>query len=482
LPRTLRLPLLVALLAGALAALGWDLLRPRDALPAPRRRVLLVTVDTLRADALGIAGQALPTTPFLDALLAEGQRFTRAVTPVPRTTPALASLLTGAYPHTTKVRSLVDPLAPHVVSVAELFRARGFRTRAVVSNHVLPPRRGLARGFERYDYAGDARDGFETTRAALAALGDVGEDEPVFLWVHYIDPHVPYAPPVALAREFDPGYEGPYATHFGGAPGSTGEHAFPPDLPKRVAIFRNPLPDPVTEHVRRLYYAEVRHTDDAIRALLEGLRAEGGPWTIVFTADHGESLGEQDYFWEHGDYVYDSTIRVPLAFVLPEGDPLRRPAAHQDWVSLVDVTPTLIELCDLPVPTDLAYALEGRSLVPLLAGGALQPRPVFAESERSAYPEEVRRRVGFDVAGRFRAVLLGDRKLIWTPGQAADLEYELYDLAADPGETRNLWRADHPEVAALQGELTAWLRGLDDPTAEPDARDLALLRSLGYVE
>jgi arylsulfatase A-like enzyme len=480
-PRAVRLPILVALLSAAIGALWWQRTRPPDEASA-RRRVVLVTVDTLRADALGLAGQKLPTTPFLDELLGRGQRFTRAVTPVPRTTPALASLLTGAYPHTTKVRSLVDPLAPHVVSVAELFRAAGFRTRAVVANHVLRPERGLGRGFEVYDYAGDARSAFETTRTALARVEDVGPDEAVFLWVHYIDPHVPYAPPVELARSFDPGYEGPYATHFGGRPGGAGGNPFPTDLGKRLAIYRNPLPEPVNEHVRRLYFADVRHTDDAIRALLAGLEAAGGPWTVVFSADHGESLGEQGYYWEHGDYVYDSTIRVPLGFVLPEGDPLRRSALIDDWVSLVDVAPTLIELCELPVPVDLDYPIEGRSLVPLLRGERLAERPVFAESEHAYFPEEVRRRVNFEVAGRFRAVLAGDWKLIWTPGQEPGREYELYDLAGDPQETRNLWRADHPEAVRLRGHLEGWLRGLDDSSAEPDPRDVALLRSLGYVE
>lgn len=480
-PRTLRLTILGALLGVALGVLWWQRSH-RDEAASSRRRVVLVTVDTLRADALGLAGQKLPTTPFLDELLGRGQRFTRAVTPVPRTTPALASLLTGGYPHTTKVRGLVDPLAPHVVSVAELFRASGFRTRAVVANHVLRPQRGLGRGFEAYDYSSDAPDAFETTRTALAQLEGIPPGEAVFLWVHYIDPHVPYAPPVDLAHAFDPGYEGPYATNFGGIPGGTGEHAFPPDLPKRLAIYRNPLPEPVNEHVRRLYFADVRHTDDAIRALVAGLEAAGGPWTVVFSADHGESLGEQGYYWEHGDYVYDSTIRVPLGFVLPEGDPLRRSAVIDDWVSLVDVAPTLIELFDLPVPVDLAYPIEGRSLVPLLRGEGLAERPVFAESEHCYFPEEVQRRVNFDVAGRFRAVLLGDWKLIWTPGQTPDREYELYDLAGDPQETRNLWRADHPEAVRLRAHLEGWLRGLDDSTAEPDPRDVALLRSLGYVE
>jgi arylsulfatase A-like enzyme len=471
-------------LGGILALLLWSqLVHVEPAMAPGRERVLLLTVDTLRADHVGTAPHGPRNTPFLESLLAEAQVFERAVTPVPRTTPAVASLLTGAYPHTTKVRSLADPLAPEIVSVAELFRARGYHTIAVVSNHVLRPRRGLGRGFDVYDYAGDARDGAATTRAALAHLATLDPDAPVFLWVHYIDPHVPYAPPPELARAFDPGYEGRYAARFGGEPGATGPSAFPPDLPKREAIYRNPLPEAVTEHVRKLYAADVRATDAAIADLVAGVEAAGGPWSIVFTADHGESLGEQGYYWEHGDYVHDGTVRVPLAFRLPPGDPLRVARRHDAWVSLVDVMPTLVELFDLPVPYDLAYAIEGRSLVPALRGEPLPPRSVFAESGHSHHPEEVHGRVRFDVAGRFRAAYRGRWKLVWTPFQSPDREYALYDLVADPGETKDLYRPDHPEAAALRRELAAWLRASDDPTVTAlDERDVELLRSLGYVE
>jgi arylsulfatase A-like enzyme len=479
-----------AVVAGVLLALAGALLwarlvrlEPRPAMEPTRQRILLLTVDTLRADHVGAAPHGPANTPFLDRLLAEAQVFEGAVTPVPRTTPAVASLLTGAYPHTTKVRSLADPLAPEIVSVAELFRARGYRTVAVVSNHVLRPRRGLTRGFEVYDYAGDARDGAATTRAALAHLAEIGPDEPVFLWVHYIDPHVPYAPPPELARAFDPGYAGRYAERFGGEPGATGPSAFPPDLPKREAIYRNPLPEPVNEHVRKLYAADVRATDAAVEDLVAGLEAAGGPWSVIFTADHGESLGEHGYYWEHGDYVWNGTVRVPLAFALPPGDPLHAARRHAPWVSLVDVMPTLVELYDLPVPYDLAYEIEGRSLVPALRGEPLEPRGVFAESGRSHHPEEIRGRVRFDVAGRFRTVLRGRWKLVWTPFQEPGREFALFDVEADPGETENRWRPDHPEAVALQRELEAWLRATDDTTETAlDARDVELLRSLGYVE
>ncbi len=455
--------------------------------PASRRKVLLLTVDTLRAD--HVAGQPLDglgaeeaPAPFLHELGQRGYQFERALAPVPRTTPALASLLAGSYPHTTKVRSLVDPLSDNITPMAELFAQRGYQTVAVVSNHVLRPQRRLYRGFQIYDYSGDGRDAPGTNRSALGHLRQLDPEQPIFLWVHYIDPHMPYAPPGDLVDRFvDSGYEGPYRRRFGGEPGSTGPLAFPKELPKRQAIYRNPLPEAVNAHIRRLYAADVRGTDEAARELVSALEETWGEgWTIVFTADHGESLGEQKYFFEHGDYVYDSTVRVPLSITLPPGDPLAGNGRWKEWVSLVDVLPTLVELCGLESPEG-SGAMEGRSLLPILRGQAPEPWPVFAESGKANYPEEVKRRVRFDVAGRFRTVLLGNWKLIWTPGQSPELEYELFDLAADPGETHNLYRDDHPEGTKLRRLLRQWIRALDDRTAEPDAEDLKMLEALGYI-
>ncbi len=481
--RLLRLLLPAALAAGCAAP---------DSAPPPERgadeaerprHVLLLTVDTLRSDHLSAHGHELPTTPYLDALLAGGVRFPRTLAPAPRTTPALASLLTGAYPHGHGVRTLYDPLAGGVTSLAETLQRAGYRTFAVVSNHVLSRERRLDRGFEVYDAAGDARGARATTDTALALAGPSWRRQPVLLWVHYIDPHVPYLPPPELAAAFDPGYQGRYPSGFGTVAGGTGDRAYPRDLPKRQAVYSNPLSPEVNAHVRRLYAADVRATDDEIGRLVEGLRTRvRNDWLVVFAADHGESLGEHDFFYDHGDYVYNASLQVPLGFVLPPGDPRARSAEVRDWVSLVDVAPTLLELLRLDAGAGAESRIEGRSLVPYLQGRKVEPRPVFAESGRSFYPDLVRRRVSFDVAGRFRAAVLGDWKLIWTPGQTPEMQYELYDLAADPGETRNLYAPDHPRARALRAELDAWYRDAPAPAREPSEEDLRRLRSLGYLE
>jgi arylsulfatase len=442
--------------------------------------VLLVTIDTLRADHVSAIGGDLPTTPFLDTLIGQGVLFDDVWTTVPRTTPALASLLTGAYPHTTHVRTLYDCLDAGVATVAEAFRARGYTTVAVVSNHVLVRERGLDRGFDVYDTADDARDAEATNAAVFARLAALGDIDRLFLWVHYIDPHVPYMPPPELARSFDPGYTGRYALAFGSVKGGIGDAAYPKDLPKTDAVFRNRLPAEVNAHIRRLYAADVRSTDDAVAELVARLKAElGKDWLVVVTADHGESLGEHDFFYDHGDYVYEPGLRVALAFVFPPGDSRAKPRVIDDRVSLVDVAPTLDELFSLGLPP---RQLEGRSLVPFLEGGAMAPRAVFAECGHSFYRTLIRRRVGFTVAGRFRAAALGRWKLIWTPGQVPERRYELYDLASDPGETRDLYRAGDREAERLRALLAAWLRPVESRDERMTDEDRERLRSLGYLD
>ncbi len=473
-PRPGQWACLVALLAAVLPACT-DPAPPRDP------TILLLSVDTVRPDYLSFYGYDRPTTPFLDALLADSFSFEQAYTPVPHTTPATASLLTGAYPHSTGVRTLTDPLSDEVASLTEALRAAGYQTRAVVTNQILSPRRRLNRGFEGYTFTRAAVEASRTTELALQSIESLDRARPAFVWVHYIDPHVPYAPPPELAERFDPGYEGLHRDGFLLEQGRAG-----PGNPARGrSIHRNQLEEPVVDHIRRLYAGEIRDFDDSLAPLWTALREKYGEHILlVFTADHGESLGEHDYYWDHGDYVYDATSRVPLAIRLPADHPLAGSGRCDGAVSLVDVVPTLIEVLDLPWPERLRRQVEGRSLAPCFRGEDLGDRAVFLESGTSFFPHLVRRRVRNDVAGRFRAVVHDDWKLIWTPFQTPDREWELYDLRSDPAETRNLYRADHPRVADLRHRLEAWLEPHEQATRRAPIRpeDEEALRALGYIE
>jgi arylsulfatase A-like enzyme len=451
--------------------------------------VLLVTVDTLRPDYLSFEGYDRRTTPRLDVLLARGVYFERTVAPVPRTTPALASLFTGAYPHGTGVRRLTDRLPKDVPTLTQVLRDAGYQTFAVVTNQVLGGR-GLARGFSVYDLATDARRAQATTESALALLESVDPARPVFGWVHYIDPHVPYHPSEEIAREFGPDYDGPYALHFGwnALPDEPprNQRPYPIDLPKARATHRNPLSPEVNAHVRRLYAGDVRGVDAPIAELVAAAEHRLGDVIVIFTSDHGESLGEHDFYFDHGDYVYDAGTRVPLAIVLPPSHPLTGAGSGRcsSWVSLVDVAPTLLELTGTRAPRAFEDRLEGRSLVPCLRGDALAPAPVFAEAGHSYSFELVRRRQRNDVAGRPRAVTLDGWKLIWTPFLPDDEAYELYDLAEDPGEARDLYRPDHPRAGPLREALEAWLARapVDEALPSVSEADREALRRLGYIQ
>jgi len=451
--------------------------------------VLLVTVDTLRPDYLSLNGYDAPSSPSLDSLLGEGIYFEQALTPVPRTTPALASLLTGAYPHVTGVRSLSDPLPDEMVTLAEAFRAEGYRTFAVVTNMLLATVRGLDVGFDVYDAALDVRDARRTTDAALSQIEASPPDQPLFAWVHYIDPHVPYHPSPNIAERFDPEYEGRFSLRFGRQP-KTGDpnhlfSEFPEGLTKPVVTHRNPLADEENAHIRRLYAGDIKMTDQQICRLVGAVRARFPRTVIVFTADHGESLGEHGFYFDHGDYVYNAASHVPLAFVFPPDHPLHGSGRRSGWVSLVDVAPTLFEVVDLEPPPEMAVLFEGRSLAPSLRGESSPPAPVFIESGTSFFPNLVQRRQSNSVEGRFRAVTLANWKLIWTPFLPDPDAWELYDLGADPDETRNLYRSDHPQVAGLKAHLDGWLAAdsLGSAAAAPlTDEDREALRKLGYIE
>lgn len=458
--------------------------RPEANIAPLKRHILLLTIDTLRPDYLSCQGFALPTTPTLDALCESSTVFTRAVTPIPRTTQALASFLTGRYPHATKVRTLLDRLSANTPSLAEIARHHGYETVAIVSNHLLTPERGLDRGFDTYDFADDSRSARQTTGAAIEALRANAAGDPIFLWVHYIDPHVPYYPEKETVEAFSPDYDGRYRYHFGQVYGGTGDRAYPADLPKRTAVYKNPLPNEINDHVRRLYAADIRDTDNAIAELLSWLKAKfGDDWTIVFTSDHGESLGEHDFYYDHGDYVYNASTRVPLALAFPSGHPAYGARVVDDWVSLVDLAPTLIDLLGWNVSPELLAQFEGRSLSPYLRGEELPTRALFAECGRSYYPDMIKGRVRFDVAGRFRAVWRDDWKLIWTPFQQDETEHQLYSVAVDPDELEDL-SAEHPDkVAELMAELRVWLAGQEAAPAhgELSEEEYERLKSLGYI-
>ena len=404
-----------------------------------RPNLVLITMDTTRADHLGCYGDRDAATPRLDALARDGVVFDHAFAVAPLTFPSHASMLTGRYPPATGVRDNGDFRLPEAeTTLAEHLRAQGYRARASVGSFVLAGELGLAQGFEAYAeppaprLAGVAdpavarleripqRPAARVADEALTAI-DAMKSGPFFLWVHFFDPHSPYTPPP------------PYAEAFKSRP----------------------------------YDGEIASMDAAIGRIVDGLSAAGvTDRTIVAAiADHGESLGEHGEA-THGIYLYDATLHVPLIVRYPAK--LRAGSRYAGLVSGVDLAPTLLELMELPpLP-----AAQGSSVASALVAGSVAERePVYAES---VYGE---RAYGWSPLFALRSA---SEKFIEAP------EPEVYAVEADPGETKNL-------ASGRPADLAAWRKRLADDvsrmgpsqasaaSASDDEQRREALRSLGYV-
>jgi len=396
--------------------------------------VLLVTVDTLRADRLGCYGREGARTPAIDGLASHGVLFEQATAGTPITLPSHATIMTGLDAPEHGVRhNGTFRLAEERLTLAEVLRERGYATAAFVGAFVLDERYGLAQGFDRYDDAVHPRDADETamgrynerpadevTDAVLGWLDEPGDASrrPFLVWAHYFDPHAPYDPPQ------------PFAATFAGDP----------------------------------YQGEVAFTDAEIGRLLRELERRGlrERTLVVLTADHGEGLGQHGEP-THADLIYDSTLRVPLIF----SNPVLFPEAivvSDRLAALVDLFPTLLDLLGLPVE---AERLAGRRL--FTAG---------ADPERAAYIETLAPLLDYGWAPLHGLRRLRD-KFIAAPTP------EYYVLRDDPGELRN--RYGGAEAAALEarlaGLLERWPSALEALGEERplDREERERLAALGYV-
>ncbi len=418
----------LALAAGLLAGTGCS-----DAkLPLVRRdadrNVLLVTIDTLRADALGAYGGRAPT-PVIDGLAAAGVRFDFAHAHAVTTLPSHASLLTGLNPFQHGVHANAGFRLPvSLETLATRLRAHGFATAAFLGGFPLDSRFGLARGFERYDdeLGPPAAPGFLTERPAEAVVGGARawiatQRGRWFTWLHLFDPHAPYRPP----------------------PSWTGR---PADG----------------------YLAEVAYVDHALGPLLEALGEPSARRTlVVLTADHGEALGDHGEL-THGVFAYEATLRVPLIVAELGGRAERRSwrprprrsTVRHDPARHIDVVPTILDALGVPIPADL----PGRSLLYADQG----------DEAAVTYFEALEPNLARGWAP-LRGVLMGREKFVELPLP------ELYDLAVDPEETRNLAGARAGRRRVLANLLEEFGTAAPPASATPDADTRARLRALGYA-
>jgi arylsulfatase A-like enzyme/Tfp pilus assembly protein PilF len=400
----------------ALAAQG----RPPD--------VLLITLDTVRADRIGAYGYTKGATPTMDRLAREGVRFADATSQAPLTGPAHAALLTGMYPARLGVRdNATTPIPPEARTLARAFKDKGYRTGGFVGAFILGSEYGFAQGFDVFDASFAAfaagsklqaqRRGGEVVNEAIKWLRRSG-GQPTFTWIHLYDAHAPYDAPA------------PYRARFAAAP----------------------------------YDGEVAYVDSCIARVVETLEQtqQLDRTAVAIVADHGEGLGDHGEA-EHGLFLYDSVLRVPWILRLPSREAAGTVVATQ--VRGIDVAPTLAGIGGATLP-----GADGESVVPLIrgAGPRHDPAPSYAETY---YPKW---HFGWS---QLRSVRVGDWKYIDAP------KPELYDCGRRPPETRNAIdaRARWRPVCSAMAASPAFGAAAKTEAPQPDPETLARLRSLGYV-
>jgi arylsulfatase A-like enzyme/Flp pilus assembly protein TadD len=404
--------------------------------PPVARHFVLVTIDTLRADRVGVYGNKDVATPVLDGIARDGAMAVEATAHVPLTRPSHVNLFTGRLPIETDIRDNVSPsVVPDTPLLAEILNKAGFRTAAFVSSVVLEPSSGLSRGFDTYSArfeggAGEARflstvqkKGDVTTQEALDWVDSTGGSPParMFLWLHLYDPHDPYEPPE------------PYASRYAG----------------------------------RAYDGEVAFSDALVGRLDAALVRRGlkDQTLLLVTSDHGEGLGEHGETL-HGFFAYQSTLRVPF---LVRGPGIRAGTRLLSTVRLVDVFPTILDLLGLPAPAQARFS--GVSLASALRGETRPAEPV-------TYAESLVPLLHFGWSD-LRVVREGRWKYIQAP------RAELYDLASDPGERNNLASQQASRAEAMRQGLGRFLEQERQASARSRAgvptELLEKLGALGYL-
>ena len=447
----------ILIVATTSIAVGLTLVSPviSDA-ASPQPSVVVITVDAMRADHLGSYGYSKSTSPNIDRLMSQGLRFERAWTPEPLTGPAMCSMVTGLEPHDHAATRNGLRMKSGLNSLPKILADNGWKTAAFVGTWTLKNNLTLlGEHFETYGERLERKRWFgilnseatceDVTDDALDWLGEErkkGPGKPFFLWVHYIEPHAPYR--------------------------------FHQDYADRIGV----NDDQLTKIDR--YDTEIAAVDESIARLLAGVRqaVDDKDLLVVLTADHGESLGEHNY-WGHGRYLYEPSLRIPLGIswngVIPAG-------TVSSQATLLDLMPTLLELVGVDFPEDL----PGRSWAKTARGadeldervGCYQAHrgAVHGESSRES---DKKRSKGLLWVG----VINGDKKEMVKVSRQL---IQIYDLSTDPGELETLAAIDakpSDSLAACLARVAEGLGSLDElATQKLDDETVEKLKALGYLE
>ena len=428
---------------------------------AKGRSVILIVVDTLRPDHLGCYGYSRNTSGNIDRFAADSLLFEYCFSHAPSTSASVASILSGFLPHETKVTN-ITVMSKQLRTLPVMLRPHGYKTAAVVSNYVFRDKRGWDNGFDIYDAKMKGRElnrdvperiAEHTTDRAVKLLKKFRKDN-LFLWLHYQDPHGPYTPAAAYGKFFKTTRENPRIIRLNRTSSGRG------GIPKYQKLGANRD----FHHYVSQFDGEIRYTDEHLKRLFDTLKELGlyNDSLIIFTADHGEGMGEHDYYFAHGEYLYNTLTHVPLIIKCPE----RPTGTKTDLVQHIDIVPTILKALDImPSPSLRGCDLAG----PIPAG-----REIFAKMET----EMVRDKIKY-------SIMADGFKLIHTPLYD---RYELYDMKKDFGEEHDL--VNEPAYSQLRQGLKIRLKQLrrqdllklgtvKSPKLSED--ELEKLKSLGYV-
>lgn len=451
--------------------------------------IIIILIDTLRPDHLGVYGYGKDTSPNTDRLAREGTIFLNTYCTLSRSEPTITSILTGLYPHTHGVRMVWgNKMDPSIPTLQEILKNHGYSTAFLKAGPA--PYDGSEKGFDHFDvlswkiankvkrgiykifhpnnFVGVAEQKF--SNAIKWIKKNSGKN--FFLMVHTNDLHWPYPVPKPFEHMFDPGYKGKhdFATMAGGR------------ISRGDLIFGNvKLPKEEINHAIAHYDAGIRYIDSHIGKFFDFLRSSGlyDNSLIIVTGDHGENFGEHDFYFQHGASLYETSVKVPLIFKCPKIMPNDKKIETR--VQLLDIMPTVMDIIDIP----LLNKVEGVSLLPLIKGSSQFARDfVFIESIEEHF--QGNKKVFMKgIKGKWRMMVVRDWKIIYIPHPENDI-FELYNLKKDPEEKINLIDVEKEKAEEMKKRILDYL-GAQVNEGGPKTEDLTeksrkLLVKAGYLE
>jgi len=427
----------------------------------PKPPIILITVDTLRADHLGCYGYSRNTSPVIDQFAKESMLFENCFSHAPKTTLSFPSILSGYLPHETGIVNN-NSLPDKNLMIAEILQKEGYKTAAVIGNYILRKKRGWSQGFDIYDDNMGSKEvnrpqpektAKEVTNSAIELLGKFHEEQ-LFMWVHYQDPHGPYTAPEHFKKIF------------------LDHNKKPKNLKTNDSVSgKGGIPDyQVLDSNRDFNYyvsqydSEIRYQNEQLKLFIDALKNYGlyDDALIIFTSDHGENMGEHNYYFSHGENLYNSLIHVPL--ILKYGDKLS--GRRQEYVQHIDIVPTILNILGLEASHFRGLDLREQHKT---------EREIFALMKRR------------HATSMQFSIIKDEFKLIYAPSTE---EYKMFNLKIDTQETTNL--VTNTEYSKKAEELKAALHrikkedtlklGSIKKSPKYTEQEKTILKSLGYVE